>query len=251
MRNFLRGLRNFLLTGLRDAHSYYSFLMDYFTFRKMAKNDNRFAISWVTRHPQLLDKTDETLFDPHYIYHPAWAARILARTKPSRHVDISSTLGFSTIISAFMPVEFYDYRPANIRLDNFHAGKADLLSLPFPDNSIQSLSCMHTIEHIGLGRYGDPIDPLGDIKAIKEIKRVLAQNGNFFFAVPIGKPLICFNAHRIYPYEQVMSYFDGFELKEFSLIPDNGRQIGIIKNASREQADNQKYGCGLFWFIKK
>ena len=40
------------------------------------------------------------------------------------------------------------------------------------------------------------------------------------------------------------------EIINFSLIPDNGREIGIIKNATRKQSDDQKFGCGLFWFKK-
>lgn len=251
LRSYLRTIRRSLRNSALKARLYASFLKDYFLFKKTSRSNNRFLFLWENRLPQLFDKTEETIFDPHYIYHPAWAARIIAQTKPKEHTDISSTLYFSTILSAFVPVRFYDYRPANIKLDNLHVGKADLLSLPFANNSIESLSCMHTIEHIGLGRYGDPIDPDGDLKAIKELKRVLAPNGNFLFVVPIGQPMICFNAHRIYSYDQVVSYFKELKLMEFSLIPDNGRQFGIIKNASREQSNDQKFGCGLFWFSKK
>ncbi len=110
---------------------------------------------------------------------------------------------------------------------------------------------MHTIEHIGLGRYGDPIDPDGDLKAISELIRVLATGGNLLFVVPIGKPKICFNAHRIYSYSQIMSYFSALTLKEFSLIPDNAIETGIIPNATKEISGKQTYGCGLFWFVKK
>jgi len=109
---------------------------------------------------------------------------------------------------------------------------------------------MHTIEHVGLGRYGDKIDPDGDIKAINELKRVLAIDGNLLFVVPIGKPKLVFNAHRIYSYEQIMSYFSDLKLLNFTLIPDNAREIGLIDNATKEQTDAQKYGCGCFWFKK-
>jgi hypothetical protein len=94
----------------------------------------------------------------------------LAKIKPAEHIDISSILSFSTIVSAFVPVKFYDYRPAVLEISNYHSGFADLKQLPFPDNSVESLSCMHTIEHIGLGRYGDELDVNGDIKAIEELK---------------------------------------------------------------------------------
>ena len=197
IRNPLRRLRNFILNLLQNVNRYYLYLKDYRAFKKISKNNNRFSILWNNRFPQILDKTKETLFDPHYIYHPAWAARIITKINIKKHIDISSTLHFSTILSAFIPVEFYDYRPANIRLDNFISKEGDLLSLPFPDDSVESLSCMHTIEHIGLGRYGDKIDPDGDLKALKEISRVIAPSGNFIFVTPIGKPKIYFNAHRI------------------------------------------------------
>jgi hypothetical protein len=109
---------------------------------------------------------------------------------------------------------------------------------------------MHTIEHIGLGRYGEPLDPDGDLKAIAELKRVTAPGGSLIFVSPIGRPRLLFNAHRIYSYAQVMEYFSGFILKEFSLIPDTARTDGIIMNADASLADKQTYGCGCFWFIK-
>ncbi|MCK9344980.1 MAG: DUF268 domain-containing protein [Candidatus Pacebacteria bacterium] len=202
--------------------------------------------------PQLLDRTTVTKIEPHYTYHPAWAARILAKTKPEYHVDFSSFLPFSTLISAFIPIKFYDYRPADIKLDNLETKSGDLLSMPFQDNSIMSLSCMHTVEHVGLGRYGDPVDPQGDLKAIQELKRVLAPGGSLLFVVPIGgDPKIIFNAHRQYSYAQIMKYFSDLHLEEFSLIPDNAREVGIIRNATKEESDKQNDACGCFWFIKK
>ena len=212
------------------------------------KNDKRFTAKARDIYPFLKDKITQTPFDHHYIYHPAWAARILSKTKPAYHVDISSILSFSTIISAFVPVKFYDYRPADLKLTNLDSGFADLKQLNFPDNSIPSLSCMHTIEHIGLGRYGDEVDPQGDLKSINELKRVLKPNGDLLFVTPVGKPKIEFNAHRIYSFEQIVEYFSPLTLKEFSLIPDEG---GIIVDANPALVKEQNYGCGCFWFKKQ
>ena len=106
---------------------------------------------------------------------------------------------------------------------------------------------MHTVEHVGLGRYGDPINPDGDLKAISELKRTLANGGSLLFVVPVGKPKIEFNAHRIYSFEQIINYFKDLKLKEFSIITDNG---DFIENAKPELVKQQKYGCGCFWFIK-
>jgi hypothetical protein len=100
-------------------------------------------------YPCLKDKTQETYFDRHYIYHTGWAARTLKKINPEKHVDFSSSLYFASIASAFVPIKFYDYRPANLLLPNLSMASADLLSLQISSNSLESVSCMHVIEHIG------------------------------------------------------------------------------------------------------
>lgn len=192
-------------------------------------------------------KEEVASFDSQYVFHTAWAARILANIRPERHTDISSSIYFNTLVSAFVPIDFYDYRPVRLNLEGLRTRRADLADLLFDDSSILSLSCMHVVEHIGLGRYGDQLDPEGDLKAIKELKRVLA--GDLLFVVPIGgRPKVIFNLHRIYSYDQIMSYFSELELVEFALIPDVG---SLVEDASKELADEQNYGCGCFWFRKE
>jgi SAM-dependent methyltransferase len=240
-------------------YKYPSFVRDYFMFRRLAKIEKRNGKDTLERqplkvgdiYPQLFDNTGKTHFDAHYTYHPAWAARIIAKLKPAKHIDISSILHFSTLVSAFVPVEFYDYRPAEVRLPDLECKMGDLLVLPFPDNSVESISCMHTIEHVGLGRYGDTIDPAGDMKAAHELSRVVTKGGTFIFVVPVGRPRICFNAHRIYSYDQVMTLFPNMELREFSLVPDDFKTSGLIKDANPQMVKDQMYACGCFWFIKK
>lgn len=230
---------------------YTAYKKEYYTFRRLSGAGDRFLLEWKNRYPCLYDKTSTTGFDRHYLYHSAWAARKVLHNRPNFHVDISSSLHFCSMVSAFIPVKFYDYRPVDLHLSGLTCDAADLLNLQFSDRSIQSLSCMHVVEHVGLGRYGDPLDPDGDLKAISELERVLALGGNLLFVVPIGQPKIMFNAHRIYSYEQIVSYFSGLELKEFSLIPDDPKVEGLIQNATKEMADAQTYGCGCFWFAHK
>ncbi|MBT0653026.1 DUF268 domain-containing protein [Geomobilimonas luticola] len=228
-----------------------TFSEEFIKFKEMTGVEGRFRIAWEERHPCFNDKTTQTGFDRHYVYHPAWAARVLAQTKPKCHIDISSSVNFCSQVSAFIPVMFYDYRPADLNLPGLTCEAADLLALPFADRSISSLSCMHVVEHVGLGRYGDPLDPDGDMKAIVELKRVLAINGNLLFVVPVGgNPRIMFNAHRIYTYAQIAEYFSNLELMEFALVTDDPKDGGLLRNASKEMADAQKYGCGCFWFRK-
>lgn len=55
-----------------------------------------------------------------------------------------------------------------------------------------------SFEHDGLGRYGDPIDSNGDIRAMREMKSIIKKNGLLYLAVPIGLDKIVWNAHRVY-----------------------------------------------------
>lgn len=188
-------------------------------------------------------------FDWHYVYHTAWAARVLNKIQPEKHIDIASSVEFVALVSAFIKIEHYDYCPVSLDIKGVECFQANIIKLPFSDNSISSLSCMHVVEHIGLGRYGALLDLKGDLKAISELKRVLAPQGNLLFVVPIGlPPRVLFNLHRIYSYDQIVSCFEDLKLVEFALIPDAG---GLIEQADKEIADKQDYGCGCFWFRKE
>lgn len=225
---------------LKEKNKYHRLL------KFVLSNNERFPR--VTKYPILNEKYMAPHFDRHYFYHPAWAARVLADIKPEKHIDISSTINFMSLISAFIPTEYYEYNTPEIELDNLKINHCDLLSLPFADNSVFSLSCMHVIEHIGLGRYGDAFDLDADLKAVNELKRVLAKNGHLLFVVPISSnPRIEFNAHRIYSYKMVLEMFKDLNLAEFCLIPDSGK---IIRYAKGEDCEKQRYACGCFHFIK-
>ena len=240
-----------IYTTTKKYYRFILFIIDFFQKKNSLKN-GRFQCDWKDCHPCLADNTSTTGFDPHYIYHIAWAIRQIKHFSPRKHIDISSSLYFVTALSAYIPTEFYDYRPAKIQLSNLEARKANLTSLDFDSNSIESLSCMHVIEHIGLGRYGDPFDPQGDLKAISELKRVVKPGGRPFIVVPMGGVArVQYNAHRIYSYKLFTSYFNDFIIKNFSFITDSG---DFIEFASPDDISNQRYGCGCFelqkWFVE-
>ncbi len=214
---------------------------EYSDFKRMS--NGRFDIGVGSYYlKEIIPKSDKP-----YVLHTAWAARILADIRPEKHVDIGSYIYFNTLVSAFVPIDSYDFRPLIIPLTGLEIDHADLTGLPFPDNSVPSLSCMHVVEHVGLGRYGDPIDPDGDLKAISELIRVVSRD--LLFVVPVGKPRVVFNLHRVYSYDQIISYFSELELVEFALIPDKTGG-NLVKESAKELVPEQDCGCGCFWFRK-
>lgn len=198
-------------------------------------------------YPQLHDRTKKTSFDAHYFYVNGWAMRRILANKPIHHIDVGSEVIFVNLLAAVIPTTFLDYRPLEAKIDGLSCIEGDVLNMPFTVNSIQSLSCLHVAEHIGLGRYGDPLDPMGTLKAAKELSRVLALEGNLYFALPVGKSKLCFNAHRIHSPEMIRGYFADMELVEFSGVHDDGR---FVANVPLTEFKDSNYACGLFWFKK-
>jgi SAM-dependent methyltransferase len=188
-----------------------------------------------------------------YFYHLAWAARKLVALNPKIHYDISSHSYFVGVLSALIPIRYFEYRHVPVDLPGLEAASADICNLPFADASIDSLSCMHTVEHIGLGRYGDPLDYDGDLKAMGELKRVVAVGGHLILVVPIGMPArIEFNAHRVFECDDIVSFFTPeMKLEELSLVScdDTGKHF-LITHAPENQCAVH-YALGCFHFIKK
>lgn len=203
---------------------------------------------WALRHfPCLEDATRTTAIDAHYVYHTSWAARRLHERPVAEHVDIGSDHRFTTIASAFQPMRFLDYRPLQVELPGLVCGHANLLQLDMASGSVPSLSCMHVVEHIGLGRYGDPINFHGADIAMAELERVLAPGGWLYFVVPVGQPAVEFNAHRIFRAGDIVAKFSGLDLVEFALVSDDGRFHTSLPPSA---ADGQRYACGCFLFRK-
>ncbi len=204
-------------------------------------------ISFRDSYPCLADRVAATPFDPHYFFQAAWLARRLNEKRPSLHVDVGSSAMMINVLSASVKTVFVDYRPLHVRLSNLSSLAGDIVRLPFQDGSITSLSCLHVLEHIGLGRYGDPIDPNGSLLAATELQRILKSGGRLFLSVPVGRERVCFNAHRVFLPRTVRDFFRELQLKAFSLVDDAGR---FNEEVPPEAGNNLEYGCGLFEFVK-
>ncbi|MEK7161242.1 MAG: DUF268 domain-containing protein [Patescibacteria group bacterium] len=222
------------------------FIRDTFRYKLMLKKNNINDKLYLL--PQIFDKDPIShTYDKHYVNMDRWAFKKLLLNKPQEHVDVGSSIRFLSMASVATKVKFVDIRPVKLDFDNFECIEGSILAMPFAGNSVNSLSCLHVAEHIGLGRYGDPLDPMGTKKACQELVRVLAPGGKLYFALPVGKTAIYFNAHRVHAPSVILNYFAGLKLESFSAVNDAGH---FIENAKPVDYENAWYACGCFVFTK-
>lgn len=188
----------------------------------------------------------------HYFHMDLLIARLIADAKPERHLDVGSRIdGFVAHVAAFRSIEIMDIRPIEIPSHpqiSFVQGDL-MLAQSDTVGQVDSLSCLHVLEHIGLGRYGDPIDPTGHLNAFSNLVELVAPGGIFYFAAPVGQGKVMFNAHRVFdPTAVPLWEADKLELKRFDYVDDAG---ALHLRAKPSEAAHLDYGCGIYTFARR
>src|SRR3954452_5074492 len=204
------------------------------------------GLRWRDSFPKLTDRLPRSPIDPHYFHQDTWAARRIAERAPSRHVDVGSRVDLVGFLTALTSVVFVDIRPLEVDIDGLECVTGSVLGLPFADGSLESVSCLHVAEHIGLGRYGDPLDPLGTRKAAAELERVLAPGGQLLFSLPVGRSRVEFNAHRVHAPREVASWSAGLSLAEFAGVDDAGV---FRRHRDLDELAGANYACGMYQLV--
>lgn len=192
----------------------------------------------------------------HYFHQDLLVATYVHDRNPDRHIDIGSRIdGFVAHLASFRNVEVMDVRDlkdtghrniAFIRADLMDAGSVQ-------ENITDSLSCLHAIEHFGLGRYGDPLDPDGHIKGFRNMVSMLKPGGMLYVSFPIGKAdEVHFNAHRVFHPRAIFAWTEdigALRLARFDYVDDNGN---LHRDADpMHDGIDVVYGCGIYTFEKR
>lgn len=230
------------------------FLRDYWKFRSYGSLE--FPIRRF--YPCLEDRRDEGgTAKGDYFNQDLLVARRVYENSPRRHIDVGSRVdGFVAHVAVFRNIEVVDIRPMSVQVKNITFVQADFSSELDTQliGRYDSVSCLHAIEHFGLGRYGDPIGPDAWKKGVANLKLLVAPRGRLYFSVPIGPQRIEFNAHRVFSVRRVLDAFLGdFDLAMFSYVDDIGELHENIP-LSESEVDRSfgcDYGCGIFEFIKR
>lgn len=210
--------------------------------------DKKAQLLNINLFPKLDEKTSFTKFDSQYFYQQLWAFEQILKRKVGLHIDVGSSYIFNGYVSKITKVIFIDLRPIQAPVVHMESKRGDIVKIPLPSNSVKSLSSLCVAGHVGLGRYGDLIDPRGMEKACAELTRVLARGGYLYFSTSTGGDRICFNAHRVSSPLTVLKYFTGLKLVSFSVVDDHGK---FHEDVDYKDFLDMHYGAGLYAFTKE
>lgn len=226
---------------------YFTVLREFFRYRDLVRQQNTGEhVAFRDVYPWLLDRDQQAGRVDGYLYQDTWCARKIAMSKPKVHVDVGSTLLAMAVIAQYSEVILVDVRPISINLPGLTFRLGTLLDLPFQSHSVESLSSLNVVEHVGLGRYGDPLDPRGTDRACDELERVLKPGGALYIAAPTQmQPSTYFNAHRTFHPDDFIGKFHALSLVEECYATENG-----MMDRYRYRAAGMPGAYGCFHFTK-
>lgn len=229
------------------------FLRDWAAFRKNHAGKMKLM-------PCLHDRYEEGgATKSEYFWQDLLVARAIHAANPVKHVDIGSRVdGFVAHVASFRDCEVFDVRPITTAVPGVVFRQADLMnpaSLPITSEEgyCDSLSCLHAIEHFGLGRYGDPVNPYGYERGIANMAQLLRPGGTFYLSTPVGEERVEFNANRVFAPKTIIACArdNDLELTKLTVISSaRGPQDVSTDQETLTALTQSVYNLGIFIFKK-
>jgi SAM-dependent methyltransferase len=190
-----------------------------------------------------------------YFWQDLFVAQKIYKKSPLIHVDIGSRIdGFVAHLATFRSVEVFDVRPITTQIPGVEFKQADLMN---PVEGLfdycDSLSSLHALEHFGLGRYGDPIDPKGYESGIRNMARIIKTGGYFYLSVPVGVERVEFNANRVFNPNAIVDIAGKNQLSLLEFYSFTAVDGLVEMDASRDALSSigqREYSLGIFVFVK-
>ncbi len=191
-----------------------------------------------------------------YFWQDLLVARRIFEAKPEKHVDIGSRVdGFVAHVASFREIEVFDVRPITTHIPGVTFIQADLMQpVSGKVGYCDSLSCLHALEHFGLGRYGDPIDPGGFERGLANMAGLLKEDGVFYLSVPIGIDRVEFNGQRVLDPRVIvkLAVQHALELSALTVIRPGGKiEAPALDELQLSALASQRYALGIFVFHKR
>jgi len=245
------------LKTLRALRGVVPYWKDASAFSK-SDNPEGFLFSKGTPFPCLGDRFEQSgTGKGAYFHQDLLVAQKIFRRNPERHIDVGSSVsGFVAHVASYREIEVLDVRPLEVSVKNIRFRQCDLMA-PLKEEFVEctdSLSCLHALEHFGMGRYGDPVRADGFQLGWNNLHRMLTPGGTLYFSVPMGRARIEFNAHRVFSVPLLLSLVDGkYELVSFSYIDDAGNLHENVQSTldTETEAFGCHFGCAVLELKKK
>lgn len=244
------------LKAIRSLRGVPAYLSDYIKLiRQRPKKQPKFEFG--SFYPCLEDRFAASgLAKGHYFHQDLLVAARIFAAQSERHIDVASRVdGFVAHVASFRKIFVVDIRPLKRNLRNVQFLQADMMGTVPKEliDSCDSLSCLHALEHFGLGRYGDPVRWDGYLLGLENLISMLKAGGKFYFSVPIGPQRIEFNAHRVFSIAYLLELFsERLRLDRFSFVDDQGDLHEDVQLDQKHIETNCGclYGCGIFELTK-
>lgn len=204
--------------------------------------------------PIISDKYAEAGTINNYFWQDLWAAKLIYKSGTRKHFDIGSRVdGFiAHLLAMDIDVTLIDIREFPGEVEGLHTILDDATMLrQVSDESIESMSALCSLEHFGLGRYGDPIDPEACFKCFDKIQKKMKPAGDLYLSVPIGKERVEFNAHRVFYANTILECFPSMQLIEYSCVAEGKLERNVPIHKYDIDLHNGEFRYGLFYFKKK
>lgn len=234
---------------INSVRGLWPFIRDYYKFSNIFKGRVKFKPCLHDRYEEGGSTKDE------YFWQDLVVSQMIFKKSPSVHIDIGSRLdGFVAHLASFRNVEVFDIRPLTSKIPGITYIQADLMSEQSKYfNYCDSLSCLHAIEHFGLGRYGDNIDIDGYKKGLASMAKILKKSGIFYLSTPIGVECVEFNANWIFSPLTIVreATVNCLHLVDFYVFDRiNGYRPESITEDSLQKFSTVDYALGIFVFQK-
>jgi hypothetical protein len=243
------------VTAAKDVKAYQSDRGEYERLR--LGSADRVDFGWGLPYPCYGDRHDDAgQATGHYFHQDLFVARLIHERGPQRHIDVgSSVYGFVSHVASFREIEVLDVRPLAAQVPGIRFERQDVCKLDASwDGAADSVSCLHALEHFGLGRYGDDVDPDGWTKGLTGLTRLVRADGYLYLSVPTGlDQRVEFNAQRVFTLPFVRDHLTGaFDIDQLAFVADDGSLLSDLDpyGADAERSFDASYGCSI-WVLRK
>ncbi len=193
----------FIIEGMYRKELYEEDIIKFEADAKIYENkckDEKFAINQNDMNLVFFEKNQNaSAWDSFYYWTEEWIAKKILKNNPQKHYDIGGRIDglINRLLTFDKEIVMIDIRPSTFVHPRVKTIQADATNLEeIEDNSIESISCIGLVGNIGLGRYGDPVDPDAWKRIMHTIERILKKGGKAYITITVGKERLHFNGGR-------------------------------------------------------